>query len=923
MKTILSIIGAIFGGEMEGEEGAIVGFFLGLLLGAAFNGWRKIKDLQLELKKQKERVNRLLVVAAKDQPVAAPVVSSEIKADQSRPDIDVKDIAAGNGDMSPLPWSGSGSEDLPTAPAYEQGTPLPIESGDDLESANTSHDYQYDFFDKAINSVKTFFTTGNVVAKVGVIVLFFGVAFLVNYAAEHQMFPIELRLAGISAVGIAMLIIGWRLRITRKAYGLILQGGGIGVLYLTVYAAAKLYGLLPLGIALFGMVLMVGFSGVLAYVQDSKSLAVLGTTGGFLAPVLASTGQGSHVVLFSYYAILNAGIFGLAWFKAWRILNWIGFLFTFVIASLWGWRSYTVEHFNTTEPFLILFFLFYVGIAVLFAYRQPPKLKGLVDGTLVFGVPTIAFALQRAMVRDIPFATAWTAIAMSALYLLLANYIFKKFPNQMQMLAEAFLALAVIFGTLAIPFALDDGRWTAAAWAMEGAGLIWIGLRQQNLLTRCFGFLLQIGAALAFLTTIGRSVDALAIFNSAYIGMVLISIAGLITSYLYQRAGDNLLEWEKPLHYILLAWGIVWWLAAGVFEIEHHLATKYELNSGVLFLSVTALVISLLAQRLRWPEFNYVTAGLLPLLILAWLIALADYGSRYPFANLGWLSWPSAIVLQYLVLKFAEPVWQQQLKQLWHTGSMLLGVFIVTWFCQDAVSRISEVSNVWDDIIWVGLPGVAVIVLHLLSEKNTWPFQQYKGSYTNDGVAIIILAMLLWFLISCFQRGNPQPLPYISIFNPIELAQLFVLMVSAWWFLSALRDEQSIVHTLPPNTMIYTVSGLGFLWLNNIVARTVHFWGGVRFGFEHIIESSLFQTSISIVWTVTALIVMFLATRYQKRSIWFVGLALLGAVVVKLFLIDQAKVDEVRRIISFISVGVLFLVINYLAPIPPKPIESN
>ena len=41
-------------------------------------------------------------------------------------------------------------------------------------------------------------------------------------------------------------------------------------------------------------------------------------------------------MLFSYYAVLNAGILGIAWFKAWRILNLVGFAFTFVIGALWG-----------------------------------------------------------------------------------------------------------------------------------------------------------------------------------------------------------------------------------------------------------------------------------------------------------------------------------------------------------------------------------------------------------------------------------------------------------------------------------------------------------------------------------------------------------------------------------------------------------
>jgi uncharacterized membrane protein len=83
------------------------------------------------------------------------------------------------------------------------------------------------------------------------------------------------------------------------------------------------------------MVALVVCSSFLAVLQESKSLAVAGIIGGFLAPVLMSTGGGSHVMLFTYYALLNMGILGIAWFKSWRELNLLGFFFTFTIATLW------------------------------------------------------------------------------------------------------------------------------------------------------------------------------------------------------------------------------------------------------------------------------------------------------------------------------------------------------------------------------------------------------------------------------------------------------------------------------------------------------------------------------------------------------------------------------------------------------------
>ena len=86
---------------------------------------------------------------------------------------------------------------------------------------------------------------GNTLVRVGVVILFFGVAFLLKYAYEHTHVPIEVRLTGVATGAIVLLFIGWRLRLTPRGYALALQGGGVGVLYLTVFAAFRLYGLLP------------------------------------------------------------------------------------------------------------------------------------------------------------------------------------------------------------------------------------------------------------------------------------------------------------------------------------------------------------------------------------------------------------------------------------------------------------------------------------------------------------------------------------------------------------------------------------------------------------------------------------------------------------------------------------------------------
>ncbi|MDH5735977.1 MAG: DUF2339 domain-containing protein, partial [Gammaproteobacteria bacterium] len=298
-------------------------------------------------------------------------------------------------------------------------------------------------------------TDGNVFVRAGIIVLFMGMTFLIRYAIGENLIPIELRLVAVSAVAIALMYWGWCQRESRKTFSLVVQGGGVGLFYLTIFAGFSLYHVIPSGAAFVLLALTVALAAMLAVYQDAKSLALFATVGGFLAPVLTSSGSNNYIGLFSYYAILNLGIFTIAWFRSWKILNLVGFLFTFVISTTWGVLSYKAEYFSTTEPFLILFFLLYIGIGILYARDQAEFYKNYVDSTLIFGTPLLAFGLQCAMVKDYEYGIAISAFSLAFFYILLTNYLWKKYADSLRLLSESFLSLGVVFATLAIPFAID------------------------------------------------------------------------------------------------------------------------------------------------------------------------------------------------------------------------------------------------------------------------------------------------------------------------------------------------------------------------------------------------------------------------------------------------------------------------------------
>jgi uncharacterized membrane protein len=491
---------------------------------------------------------------------------------------------------------------------------------------------------------------GNVVAKAGVVILFFGVGFLLKYAYDHSILPPWTRLLGVALASAGLSYAGLRLMAARRLYALILMGAAFGFLYLDVFFALKSYHYIgtTAGFALF---MALGVVMVLTAVRmDARPLAVLGLFGAFLAPPLASTGSGNYVLLFSYYTLLNLFILAVSWFKAWRDLNLVGFGFTFVISAAWGAHNYQPEMFASIEPFVIGFFLIYLAIPVLFATRQEPRLKGLVDGTLVFGTPLAVAFMQARLVEGMgDHALAWSAAAAGLLYAVLGWATRRR--EYMQMLGETYLALATVLGTMTVFFALDAYP-TFALWTLEGAAIVWVGLRQERPLARAFGLLLQVGAALYFLAHYTEVERANPVFNDFVFGCALIAVAAWITARLMDKYRERLSDSEALACAALLCWGFGWWFGGGLHALHHAVAPDDFAPAGLLFASATLLVAEFVGAWLPpagWPALRRIASVHLGFIITAMGWSAIDFG--HPLAGLGCVAWPAGFITHFWILR--------------------------------------------------------------------------------------------------------------------------------------------------------------------------------------------------------------------------------------------------------------------------------
>jgi uncharacterized membrane protein len=902
MTIALVILGLVVGGYSDGIPGALVGAGLGYAIASLISLKNRLQYLEREvselrlLRPEMRQVSPMTPETSETEGLAS-VPPPEEPAEYPTPEEtftfqEIKDDAGEDATTVPLRQSRSYTRH-PQAP--EQAQPALATSFTDM--------------------LNRYITGGSLMAKIGIVILFFGISFLIKYAAEHELLPIQLRLVAAAAAGIALLGIGWQLRRSRDIYAQALQGGGVGILYLTTFAALRMYSIIPPTLAFPVLVAVAVLSAALAIAQNACSLAVIGISGGFLAPILTSTGGGSHVILFSYYTLLNCGIVMIAWFRAWRILNLLGFAFTFVIGAMWGYRYYRPEYFATTEPFLILFFIIYTAIAILFALRREPDLKGYLDGTLVFGTPVVAFALQGMLVESYPYGLAWSALALGLLYLLVSWILFRKKIPYMRTLAEAFLAFGVIFATLAIPLSLDN-RWTSAAWALEGAGILWAGLRQERILTRVFGVLLLFGAGMSFLVDAGLPTKGIPVLNGWFLGCVLLAVSAIFSALCLYRHRNAVGRWEILTGTTLFVWGLLWWFGGGLNEIDRQFPIDYRMGSIIVFLTASCMACDYLERRLSWAWASWPALLLLPLLFLASLACLD--GRMHPLSQWGFIAWPFAVAAFYRILRRHERAHAGVLKFL-HAGTLWLVTWLLVLEIRWQMDYMIAGADIWPQIAWGIAPSVVLFIVSIFGRKLKWPVQEHLETYIYVGCAPVALSAWLWTMyINFTSPGDSHPLKYVPLLNPLDITICVVYAALTVWH-AALRA--AFPHTISDyqrKVLLGSFTAGLFIWVNAVLVRTIHQWGGIEFAPSPLFRSMLLQATFSIFWSLLALCTMVIATRRGLRQSWLAGAGLLAAVVVKLFLVDLSNTGTVERIVSFVGVGILLLIIGYASPVPPR-----
>ena len=311
---------------------------------------------------------------------------------------------------------------------------------------------------------------GNWLARIGILAVIIGVGFFLKLAFDNQWIGETGRVVLGLVIGVALLGAGEFWSRKYPVWSQAVTGGGIAILYLSIFAAFSLYGLIPAWPTLGFSLLVTLVAAGLALRYEARAIAILGILGGFATPLFLADKLPQQVALLAYVLVLDVGVLALATFRNWRwftLLALVGSLVLFIF-----WRVELEPSLALSQIGITVIFLIFVGATTLFhlIWKRPPQ---AFDQALII--------LNAAAYMGLTYWLLWDdfrvwmggfTVLLAVFYGLLAYGILMRHREQVN-LSMFSVGVALVLLSIAVPVQLN-GTWVGPAWAVEGAVLVWV-----------------------------------------------------------------------------------------------------------------------------------------------------------------------------------------------------------------------------------------------------------------------------------------------------------------------------------------------------------------------------------------------------------------------------------------------------------------
>ena len=499
------------------------------------------------------------------------------------------------------------------------------------------------------------------IGRIGMLAILFGVAFFLKYSFDNKLIGETGRvLLGICCGGV-FIGIGEYLQKKRNLglYGQLLSGGGLGVLYLALYAAFALYHLIPAWLATAGMLAVTSTGMTLSVRYSAYSLASIALLGGFLTPIMLSTGQNQPFTLFGYVLLLDLGTLLLLRFRHWPSLVAASLIGTVLLYVGWHGEFFDKDQRLVAFGIVALFFVFYNGY-ILLARLYSHAAESKVDQLVIFISAAfffLGFFSQQHWESNWPVKVFILALATCEIGF--AELVRRRTP-QARLTVAGYAAVSVIL-TVTATFVVLEKSWVMPALAAEMAAFAWIGLRLDVPALRRGVYLLGLIVLFRFYDDLVLHLDPFERFIPVFNGRLLVcaaAVAGfyLLTSLTYSyrnnlganeryvpeisflisqalslalltaevhdffrlRAPGQMLDWQASHHAYQLSLSVLWALYASLLTgVGIYKRVRGVRVLGIVLLAVTIVKVFLVDLSALQTFYRIISFIVLGLLLLA------------------------------------------------------------------------------------------------------------------------------------------------------------------------------------------------------------------------------------------------------------------------------------------------------------------
>ncbi|SIQ77921.1 Predicted membrane protein [Chryseobacterium sp. RU37D] len=623
------------------------------------------------------------------------------------------------------------------------------------------------------------FLKHNALAIIGIFTLVLGIGYFVKYAIDKNWIG-EAARAGIGLLtGAAIMITGHFLRKNYTAFSSIITGGGIAVLYFTTTIAFREYHLFSQSVAFSITCLITLISIALSYYYKSEILIIFSLFGGFLAPLMISTGQSNYPFLFAYLTVLNIGMLSVFFLKNWKSVGWIAFVFTSIYLFYW-----TVEKtaFLSIYFYILTYIIFYA-----FALRNYIKVRilssldilmlVLINFSSIIGLVYIFNKLHYEPVIIFPIS-----FAIVNLFLLYREYSKKNFGISY----SVFAGITISLFTIAIALQFKTHLITSV-WAVEATLLLFIWKKTNLTIFKfCFYVLFPL-TIIAQLITWLEYADAknlAIIFNPVFLTSSITVITSFVNLILLRKFSDSN---KKSIGFFeniltILSYGIIY--IALLLEIIYHISGRPWIIIFSIAVLFSLYYISLIVLSRKKLEINQILeTGLIYIFLSLIMINASVSGSglifnfllkkvplnHYFFYLLYWIPF-AFILLKFLpkshFLKIKFSYWFVSLAFIIAISCELYNAYLLI-----NTNGISEINKLGEHFRILYLPIIWAILASILIYKG---LKTENSEYKKIGFVLIAITILKLYTYDVWEMDNVSRIIAFIILGIILLLSSFL-----------------------------------------------------------------------------------------------------------------------------------------------------